>query len=118
MKNKARDANGEVQKKTEWVNVAVWGGLSKYADEWVRKGDLLYVSGKITTRKWEDKNGNTRYKTEIVARELRKLNNFSKNQGQPTENDAPPHVQKKETPANFVGADQNVPDSIDDDLPF
>jgi single-strand DNA-binding protein len=60
-------ANGtQVPDRTEWHNIIAWRGLGEIAEKYIRKGSQLYVEGKITTRKWE-KDGITRYTTEIVA---------------------------------------------------
>ena len=62
-KNKA----GEWEEKTEWVNLVFWGKRAEIVGEHVSKGREIYVSGKLQTRKWEDKDGNTRYSTEVVC---------------------------------------------------
>ena len=63
-----RDKNtGERKEKTEWVSVAIFSeGLARVADQYLRKGSKVYVSGKMATRKWQDQSGNDRYSTEIV----------------------------------------------------
>ena len=59
--------SGEKKEKTEWANVSVWGdGLVGVVDRFVKKGDLIYVEGKFSTRKWKDKDGQDRYSTEVV----------------------------------------------------
>ena len=62
-KNKA----GERVSQTEWHNIVVWRGLAEVAEKYLKKGASVYIEGKIKTRKWEDKEGNTRYNTEILA---------------------------------------------------
>jgi len=62
-KNKA----GERVSQTEWHNIVLWRGLAEVAEKYLKKGASVYVEGKIKTRKWEDKEGNTRYNTEILA---------------------------------------------------
>ena len=62
-KNKA----GERVSQTEWHNIVVWRGLAEVAEKYLKKGSSVYIEGKIKTRKWEDKDGNTRYNTEILA---------------------------------------------------
>lgn len=63
-----RDRNsGEREERTEWHNIVCWSeGLCKVIEQYVRKGSKLYVEGKIQTRKWQDRDGNDRYSTEIV----------------------------------------------------
>lgn len=57
----------EWKSETEWANVVVWGPLGELAAERVRKGDLVHVIGRLQTRKWDGKDGQTHYKTEVVA---------------------------------------------------
>jgi single-strand DNA-binding protein len=60
--------SGEKKEKTEWHNVVVWNeGTVKFIEDYVHKGDLVYVEGQMQTRKWEDKDGNDRYSTEVVV---------------------------------------------------
>jgi single-strand DNA-binding protein len=68
-------ASGERQEKTEWHRVVLWNnnkgsGLADVAEKYMKKGDKLYVEGQIEYRTWEDRDGNTRYATEIRAREV------------------------------------------------
>ena len=61
--------SGERKEKTEWHRVTIWGdGLVNVVEKWVNKGDKLYIEGALETRKWQDKEGNDRYTTEIVVR--------------------------------------------------
>ena len=62
-----RDSNGESQEKTEWHRCVMFGKSAELAGEWVKKGQLVYIEGKLQTRNWEDKDGNKRYTTEIVS---------------------------------------------------
>lgn len=61
-----KDRDGEQQEKTEWHNIVVWGKLAEVCDRYLSKGSKVYVSGKLQTRKWTDKDGNDRYTTEVV----------------------------------------------------
>ncbi len=61
---------GEKKEKTEWHNVVAWGKLGEIVGEYASKGRLVYVEGKLQTRKWDDKDGVTRYTTEIVASQV------------------------------------------------
>jgi single-strand DNA-binding protein len=59
--------SGEMQEKTEWHNIVVWNEKTiEFIEKWLKKGDLVYLEGKIQTRKWEDSDGKDRYSTEIV----------------------------------------------------
>ena len=62
-----KNKEGERVSQTEWHNIVVWRGLAEVAEKWLKKGSSVYIEGKIRTRKWEDKEGNTRYTTEILA---------------------------------------------------
>ena len=67
------DKSGQKQENTEWHNLVVFGKLADVVTKYVKKGDKLYVEGSITTRKWEDKEGNTRYNADIKVRDLTML---------------------------------------------
>jgi len=90
------DKSGQKHENTEWHNLVVFGKLADVVAKYVKKGDKLYVEGSITTRKWEDKEGNTRYNTDIKVRDLTMLGGG----------------EKKAQPVAAGGGD------IDDDLPF
>jgi len=64
---KYKNKQGENVSQTEWHNVVLWRGLAEIAERWLRKGSKVYIEGKIKTRKWEDKDGNTRYNVEILG---------------------------------------------------
>src|SRR6266566_5467812 len=69
-----KDKNtGDKQEKTEWHRVVFFGKLAEIAGEYLKKGSQIYVEGRIQTRKWQDKDGNDRYTTEIVANEMQML---------------------------------------------
>ncbi len=68
-----RDKSGEWQSLTEWHNIVVWRGLAERAERSLKKGMQVYLEGKLSTRKWQDQNGNDRYTTDVVANYLRIL---------------------------------------------
>ena len=69
-----RDKNsGEQQERTEWHRIVFFGRLAEIVGEYLRKGSQIYVEGRIQTRKWQDKEGNDRYSTEVVANEMQML---------------------------------------------
>jgi len=80
---KYTDKSGQKQENTEWHNLVVFGKLADVVAKYVKKGDKLYVEGSITTRKWEDKEGNTRYTTEVKVRDLTMLGGAEKKSTQP-----------------------------------
>ncbi len=114
--------SGEQKERTEWHKVAMFGRLAEIAAEYLRKGSQVYIEGKLRTRKWQDRDGNDRYTTEIIADEMQMLGgrggagggaglgggNFGGGQpssggGQQGDNNPPP---------------QSSPDDFDDDIPF
>jgi len=64
---------GEQQERTEWHRVALFGRLAEIAREYLKKGSQVYIEGSLRTRKWQDKQGNDRYSTEIIGDELQML---------------------------------------------
>jgi single-strand DNA-binding protein len=65
--------SGEMKERTEWHSVAMFGRLAEIAGEYLRKGSQVYIEGSLRTRKWQDKQGNDRYTTEIIANEMQML---------------------------------------------
>ena len=68
-----KDKAGEKQEKTEWHRVSMFGRMAEIAGKYLKKGSSIYIEGKLQTRKWQDKEGNDRYTTEIVANEMKML---------------------------------------------
>jgi single-strand DNA-binding protein len=69
-----KDKNtGEMQERTEWHRVVLFGKLAEIAAEYVRKGSKVYIEGRLQTRKWQDKEGRDNYTTEIVANDMQML---------------------------------------------
>jgi single-strand DNA-binding protein len=65
--------DGQQQEQTEWHRVVAWRRLAEICGEYLSKGSKVYIEGKLQTRKWEDRDGNTRYTTEVVARDMQML---------------------------------------------
>jgi single-strand DNA-binding protein len=65
-----KDQSGEKQQRTEWHNIVAWRKLAEICGQYLNKGKLVYVEGRLQTRSWEDKEGNKRYTTEIQADNL------------------------------------------------
>lgn len=105
-----KDKNtGEAHEKTEWHRCVAFRKLAEIIGEYVKKGDKIYVEGKLQTRKWQDKQGNDRYTTEIVVDEMQMLGDGKrKGNGQ----------QKRSAPPQQQAPQQNAADGFDDDLPF
>ena len=99
---------GEKQEKTEWHRVVFFGRLAEIASDYLKKGSQVYVEGKLQTRKWEDKEGNECWTTEIVANQMQML---GERMSQGTSNQG--NVTKQNTSSN-----EFVDEEFDDDIPF
>lgn len=113
---------GERKTVTEWHNIVLWRGLAEVAEKYLHKGDQVYIEGKLRTRQWE-KDGVTRYTTEIVGENLTMLGGKPKSEGEPA---APAAPAVASTPASqpAAGPSQPAEPAADtsqtevDDLPF
>jgi single-strand DNA-binding protein len=77
-----KDRSGERQKRTEWHRIVLWGKLAEIAQQYLKKGMLVYIEGRIQTRQWEDKrDGQKRTTTEIVANVMRMLTSRAEGMG-------------------------------------
>lgn len=90
-----KDKDGNKKESTEWHNVVMWRGLAGVAEQYIKKGDLLYVEGKKETQTWE-KDGETKYKTIIQAKEMKMLG--SKGGGSSDSSPAPSEPAKDDLP--------------------
>jgi single-strand DNA-binding protein len=106
-----KDRDGNQQEKVEYVNISCWRQLAEICGKYLVKGKQIYIEGKLQTRKWEDRDGNTRYTTEIVANEMQMLG--SKGEGQAPQQDCP--TQSQQGPSGSIDNNQFNPD---DDIPF
>lgn len=116
-----RDKAGEWQTITEWHNVVAWRNLAERAEKQLKKGSMVYVEGKLTTRKWQDQNGNDRYTTDVVAMTFRSLDRKESGSSElgsnfPGAGDEFPTT-KVEATSNGNPTTQ-LPTADDDDLPF
>ena len=109
-----KDNSGNWVDRTEWHEVVAWRGLAERAERSLKKGMLVYVEGKLSTRKWQDKDGNDRYRTEIVANYFRILN--SREAGTNTAQSGAAAVSAAAT-SPVANQSMNEPQE-DDDLPF
>ena len=115
-----RDKNDEWQSVTEWHTVTAWRWLAERAERSLRKGSMVYIEGKLTTRKWQDRDGNERYSTEVVANVLRSLDKREQQDSQqlpPFESVVASGVEQQSTPAGTSGPDAGA-GAEEDDLPF
>ena len=87
------------EESIEWVNVVAWEKLAEICGQYLTKGSLVFISGRMQTRKWQDKEGGTRYTTEIVAREMKMLDG-------------------RESGGRDVAPEPGPPTNFGDDVPF
>lgn len=104
---------GQQQERTEWHSVAMFGRLAEIAGEYLRKGSQVYIEGRLRTRKWQDKQGQDRYSTEIVANEMQMLGGKGGGMGGGMDTGAEP----RERPAGRPRAAEPAAE-LDDDIPF
>ena len=116
---------GEQQERTEWHRVALFGRLAEIAGEYLRKGSQVYIEGSLRTRKWQDKQGNERYSTEIVGNDLQMLGGRGGGAGAAPMGGAPESAARGGTgggaPAfaeESSGGGGGKGDDFDDDIPF
>lgn len=113
-----QDKNGEWQQQTEWHNIVCWRGLAERVENTLKKGHRVYLEGKLTTRKWQDKDGNDRYTTDIVARTLRTLERRDSEIGGSPDTGFPDVENTFPTVEKSVDQVSTSPSSDEDDLPF
>jgi single-strand DNA-binding protein len=78
---KWKGQDGQMQEQTEWHRIVAFARLGEICGEYLSKGSKVYIEGRIQTRKWTDKDGNSRYTTEIVAREMKMLDSKGASSG-------------------------------------
>jgi len=114
-----KDKAGEKQEKTEWHNIVMYRKLAEIAGEYLNKGRPVYLEGRLQTRKWQTKDGQDRYTTEIVADNMQMLGgrdagtqSVAKNEfnQEPKKNDSPSKADDSSTASSF--------DEFEDDIPF
>ncbi|EDY2030066.1 single-stranded DNA-binding protein [Salmonella enterica] len=115
---------GEKKEQTEWHRVTFWRKSAEIIQQYVHKGDRLYVEGKLQTRKWTDQSGQDRYTTEIIAEEFQMLGSRQQQGGQqggaPTHSGGgKPRQQQQPRQQTQQGGGRNEPPmDFDDDIPF
>ncbi len=119
---------GQPQERTEWHRVVFFNRLGEIAGEYLRKGSKVYVEGSLRTRKWQDKSGQDRYTTEIVASEMQMLDSRAsgggyEQGGAPYQQSAPQQQTQQQAPSHQQAAPQTAPagdnfNDFDDDIPF
>lgn len=117
-----KDKSGTLQNKTEWHNVVVWRRLAEIAEQYLKKGSRIYLEGKLTHRKYQDKEGIERYATEVVADSFQMLGGRPESGENRIERPTAPPAgiaspQSETKPAEETSAAPD-PFAADDDLPF
>ncbi len=107
--------NGEKVENTEWHNVVMWRKLAEIAEQYLSKGDPVYVEGKLRTRSYDDKDGNRRYITEVEVENLSMLGSRSDRSNESNANATPPPPARPNKQSNNTPTDDV---SFEDDLPF
>ncbi len=102
-----KNKQGERVTNTEWHNVVLWSPLAEIAEKFLKKGGQVYIEGKLTTRSWDDQEGNKRYTTEVVGRELTLLGGKPEGSSSSSSNNS-----MAESPVS------SIPEEDTDDLPF
>lgn len=117
-----KDRDGNNQEKTEWHNIVAWRQLAEICGKYLSKGRQVYIEGKIQTRSYDDRDGNKRYITEIVADQMQMLGGRGDNQGgggyqrsEPRQERSNNHNQQQPQQQNQY---EEPPFNPDDDIPF
>jgi single-strand DNA-binding protein len=104
---KFKGKTGELEERTEWHNITLWGKLAEIAGEYLSKGKTVYIEGRLQTRKWQDKSGNDRYTTDIVGEKMQMLSpKGERSGGEPS------------SASRTGGPSYEEPPFQDDDIPF
>ena len=106
------DKNGERQRRTEWHQIVVWSRLAEICERYLRKGRLIFIEGTIQTREWEDRDGNRRRTTEIVARNMQMLGSRSDEVGMGS------GAQRPASRSSAPSQPSQEVEITDDDIPF
>jgi len=110
--------SGEAKEQTEWHRVTVFDKLAEIVGQYLKKGSLVYVCGKIKTRKYTDKDGTEKYTTEIHASEMKMLGGRESSDGQQPPQQQRPAQQPARAPAPSKPVSSGFDDMGDDEIPF
>lgn len=121
-------SSGERQEKTEWHRIVMFNRLGEIAGEYLKKGSQVYIEGRLQTRKWQDKEGQDRYTTEIVANEMQMLGGRGGGESQSSGGygggqasgggNRPQSTQKSDPFSGTPEFDSGPSPDFDDDIPF
>lgn len=107
---------GQRVDQTEWHNVVMWRGLAESAEKYLKKGSLVYIEGKIRTRSWDDKDGNKRFATEIIADTMTMLNSRRPDDQQQQQQHG--NTEQKPSSSSEDNPSVDISGNSGDDLPF
>jgi len=120
--------SGDRQERTEWHRVVFFGRLAEIVEQYLRKGSQIYVEGRLQTRKWQDRDGNDRYTTEIVANDMQMLGGRGPGGMAGGDDEGAPRQQRAPGGGGGGGGGRSAParnspaeapmDDFDDDIPF
>lgn len=113
---RSKDKSGEWKDETDWHNIVVWGKTAEFCSQYLTKGRLAYVEGRIQNRTWEDKEGNKRYATDIVANDVIALGARGEGGAEAPARAAAAPARSAQPHEDDFGAAQ--PEITDDDIPF
>ena len=113
-----KDPNGEWKEETEWFRIVVWGPPGERAAEHLRKGNKVYVEGRLQTRQWEDQSGQKRYTTELVANQVTNLERRTRDESEEGAFTPAARPTRPAPAAEGSAADDKLDDANFDDLPF
>ena len=111
-------STGERREATEWHRVSFYGKLAEIAGQYLRKGSQVYIEGSLRTRKWQDKDGQDRYTTEIRADEMKMLGSRQDGDSAPRQQAAPQQPRTQQPKPQQSGGAQGGFGDFDDDIPF
>ena len=103
------DRQGQRQERTEWHRVVVWGKRAELCSKYLSKGRQVFVEGKLRTRSWDDKDGNKRFTTEIVANDVQFLAGGGPGGGRGQSGDQPPPAEPDFNDFGGQGPDDDIP---------
>ena len=106
-----KDGNGDSREETEWFNVVTWNKLAEICNEHLRKASRVYIEGRLQTRQWQDQEGQTRYRTEVIASDMIMLDGRGPRDGAPDED----YEQRPSARGSFG---RGAADIGDEDIPF
>tara|TARA_R110000796_G_scaffold64465_2_gene149396 strand:+ start:3517 stop:4002 length:486 start_codon:yes stop_codon:yes gene_type:complete len=121
-----KDKQGQQQEKTEWHRVSIFGKVAEIAGEYLKKGSMVYLEGQLQTRKWQDKDGNEKFTTEVVLKQYSGKLQMLGNKGSSSSNDQGSRPEPQTSQQSGYNNQQPNPRAqkpepdfdFDDDIPF